>query len=82
MYRLIPDPLQTILFLAAILEPGDKIMAMRLDQGGHLTHGSPANWLSKFYNHVFYGVDDSGRINYEELEKWQKGTAEVDHLWS
>ena len=50
---------------AAILEPGDKIMAMRLDQDGHLTHGSPANWLSKFYNHVFYGVDDSGRINYE-----------------
>ncbi len=57
---------------AAILEPGDKIMAMRLDQGGHLTHGSPANWLSKFYNHVFYGVDDSGRINYEELEKMAK----------
>ena len=57
---------------AAILEPGDKIMAMRLDQGGHLTHGSPANWLSKFYNYVFYGVDDSGRINYEELEKMAK----------
>ena len=57
---------------AAILEPGDKIMAMRLDQDGHLTHGSPANWLSKFYNHVFYGVDDSGRINYEELEKMAK----------
>ena len=57
---------------AAILEPGDKIMAMRLDQDGHLTHGSPANWLSKFYNHVFYGDDDSGRINYEELEKMAK----------
>ena len=41
---------------AAILEPGDKIMAMRLDQGGHLTHGSPANWLSKFYNYVFQQV--------------------------
>ncbi len=54
---------------AAILNPGDKVMAMRLDQGGHLTHGSPANWLSKFYNHVFYGVDDSGRINYDELEE-------------
>lgn len=54
---------------AAILEPGDKIMAMRLDQGGHLTHGSPANWLSKFYNHIFYGVDDTGRINYDELEE-------------
>ncbi len=54
---------------ASILKPGDKIMAMRLDQGGHLTHGSPANWLSKFYNHVFYGVDDTGRINYDELEE-------------
>lgn len=54
---------------AAILNPGDKVMAMRLDQGGHLTHGSPANWLSKIYNHVFYGVDDTGRINYDELEE-------------
>ena len=44
-------------------------MAMRLDQGGHLTHGSPANWLSKFYNHVFYGVDKTGRIDYEALEE-------------
>ncbi len=54
---------------AAVLNPGDKVMAMRLDQGGHLTHGSPANWLSKFYNHVFYGVDKTGRIDYEALEE-------------
>ena len=42
---------------ASVLEPGDKILSMRLDQGGHLTHGSPANWMSKFYHHEFYGVD-------------------------
>ncbi len=55
---------------AAILKPGDKILAMRLDQGGHLTHGSPANWTSSIYNHTFYGCDaETGRINYEELER-------------
>ncbi|MEG0779586.1 MAG: serine hydroxymethyltransferase [Oscillospiraceae bacterium] len=54
---------------ASILNPGDKIMAMRLDQGGHLTHGSPANWVSKIYNHVFYGVDKTtGQIDYDALE--------------
>ena len=42
---------------AAVLDPGDKILSMRLDQGGHLTHGSPANWVSKIYHHDFYGVD-------------------------
>ncbi len=54
---------------AAVLQPGDKVLAMRLDQGGHLTHGSSANWLSKFYNHVFYGVDETGRIDYDALEE-------------
>lgn len=55
---------------ATVLNPGDKVLAMRLDQGGHLTHGSPANWTSKLYNHVFYGCDpDTGRIDYEELER-------------
>ena len=34
---------------SAILSPGDRILSMRLDQGGHLTHGSPANWMTKFY---------------------------------
>ena len=38
---------------AAVLKPGDKILSMRLDQGGHLTHGSPANWMSGFYDHKF-----------------------------
>ncbi len=54
---------------ATILEPGDKILAMRLDQGGHLTHGSPANWVSKIYKHVFYGCDEKGYIDYDQLEK-------------
>jgi len=48
----------------ALLEPGDTILAMRLDQGGHLTHGSPASITSKFWNFVSYGVtarsDDPG----------------------
>lgn len=55
---------------ASVLEPGDKILAMRLDQGGHLTHGSPANWVSKIYHHVFYGVDkETERIDYDALDK-------------
>jgi len=55
---------------ASILSPGDTILAMRLDQGGHLTHGSPANWVSKIYNHVFYGCDpETETIDYDEMEK-------------
>ena len=58
---------------ATILDPGDKILAMRLDQGGHLTHGSPANWTSKIYDHTFYGCDpETGRIDYEEMERLAK----------
>jgi glycine hydroxymethyltransferase len=40
----------------AVLEPGDTVMAMRLDQGGHLTHGSPVSWTSKLYRFVSYGL--------------------------
>lgn len=55
---------------ATILKPGDKVLAMRLDQGGHLTHGSPANWTSSMYQHTFYGCDpETGRIDYEEMER-------------
>ncbi len=55
---------------AAILNPGDKVMSMRLDQGGHLTHGSPVNFLSKVYEYHFYGVNEKTEmIDYEELEK-------------
>jgi glycine hydroxymethyltransferase len=42
----------------AVLEPGDTVMGMRLDQGGHLTHGSPVNFSGKLYRFVAYGVDD------------------------
>lgn len=53
----------------AILEPGDKILAMRLDHGGHLTHGSPANFASKIYNYKHYGVDlETEMINYDDVE--------------
>lgn len=54
----------------AVLDPGDKILAMRLDHGGHLTHGSPANFLSKIFNYEHYGVDlESETINYDEVEE-------------
>lgn len=53
----------------AVLDPGDKILAMRLDHGGHLTHGSPANFVSKIFNYEHYGVDpESETINYDEVE--------------
>ncbi|MDJ0663455.1 MAG: serine hydroxymethyltransferase [Acidimicrobiia bacterium] len=42
----------------AVLEPGDTILGMRLDQGGHLTHGSPVNFSGKLFNFVAYGVDE------------------------
>ncbi|MDF9866479.1 glycine hydroxymethyltransferase [Bacilli bacterium PM5-3] len=55
---------------AAILEPNDIVLSMRLDQGGHLTHGSPANFLSKVYDYHFYGVnEETEQIDYDALEK-------------
>lgn len=49
----------------AILEPGDKILGMNLDHGGHLTHGSPVNLSGKYFKVAAYGVDDNGFIDYE-----------------
>ena len=46
----------------ALLEPGDKVMGMRLDQGGHLTHGSPVNFSGRMYDFVAYGVDDTTEV--------------------
>ena len=55
---------------AAVLNPGDKVLSMRLDQGGHLTHGSPANWVSKIYNFDFYAMDpETELIDYDMLEE-------------
>ena len=53
----------------AVLKPGDTILGMSLDQGGHLTHGSKANVSGKWFKSVFYGVNENGVIDYEELEK-------------
>ncbi|MDR1977314.1 MAG: serine hydroxymethyltransferase [Synergistaceae bacterium] len=55
---------------AAVLKPGDVVLGMRLDHGGHLTHGSPANFMSKFYDFVSYGLNrETELIDYEELER-------------
>jgi len=52
----------------ALLEPGDKVMGMRLDQGGHLTHGSPVNFSGRMYDFVAYGVDDTSEVlDYDEI---------------
>ncbi len=52
----------------ALLSPGDKVMGMRLDQGGHLTHGSPVNFSGKIYDFVAYGVDDeTERLDYDRI---------------
>lgn len=51
----------------AVLKPGDTLMGMNLSQGGHLTHGSPANISGAYFNIVAYGVDENGFIDYDEL---------------
>ena len=53
----------------AFLKPGDTVIGMSLDCGGHLTHGSPANLSGKLYNFVPYGVTEEGFIDYDELER-------------
>ena len=54
----------------AILSPSDTVMGLRLDQGGHLTHGSPVNFSGKVYKFVSYGVDrETELIDYEEVER-------------
>lgn len=53
----------------AILEPGDTVMGMNLDHGGHLTHGSPVNLSGKYFKIVPYGVNEEGFIDYDELKR-------------
>ena len=55
---------------AALLQPGDTILGMSLANGGHLTHGAPANQSGKVYNAISYGVDpQTGRIDYDEVAR-------------
>ena len=57
----------------ALLEPGDTVMGMQLDQGGHLTHGASVNFSGKLYNFVPYGVDrETELIDYDEVERLAK----------
>ena len=51
----------------AMLQPGDTVMGMNLDHGGHLSHGSPANFSGTYFNIVPYGVNDEGFIDYDEV---------------
>ena len=53
----------------AVLQPGDTIMGMNLDQGGHLTHGSPVNMSGKYFHVVLYGVDENGYLDYDEMRR-------------
>lgn len=53
----------------SILKPGDTVMGMGLDHGGHLTHGSPANISGQYYNIVPYGVNEKGFIDYDEVRR-------------
>ena len=53
----------------AMLQPGDTVMGMNLDHGGHLSHGSPANFSGSYFNIVPYGVNDEGFIDYDEVMK-------------
>lgn len=58
----------------AILKPGDTLMGMNLNQGGHLTHGSPANISGTYFKVVPYGVDENGFIDYDALIELAKET--------
>ena len=49
----------------AVLKPGDTVMGMNLDHGGHLTHGSPVNFSGTYFHIVPYGVNDEGFIDYD-----------------
>lgn len=53
----------------AVLNPGDTVLGMDLGAGGHLTHGSKANFSGKLFNSVSYGIDDNGYIDFDEVKK-------------
>lgn len=56
----------------AVLKPGDTVLGMNLNEGGHLTHGSPVNLSGKLYNFIPYGLDENEAIDYEKLEQLAK----------
>ncbi|OOE53956.1 serine hydroxymethyltransferase [Salinivibrio kushneri] len=53
----------------ALLNPGDTVLGMSLAHGGHLTHGSPVNFSGKHYHVIPYGIDEAGKIDYEQMEQ-------------
>ncbi len=53
----------------AMLKPGDTVLSMSLDHGGHLSHGSPVNFSGMYFNIVPYGVNEDGFIDYDEVER-------------
>ena len=53
----------------AMLNPGDKVLGMNLDHGGHLSHGSPVNMSGKYFDVAFYGVNDAGVIDYDMVRE-------------
>ncbi len=53
----------------SVLKPGDTILAMSLNNGGHLTHGSPVNFSGRLFHMEFYGVDENGFIDYEDVRR-------------
>ena len=59
----------------SLVKPGDRIMAMSLNHGGHLTHGSPVNFSGKLYNTVSYQVDrKTGRVNFRRMPRYRGRT--------
>ncbi len=56
----------------ALLQPGDTVMGMNLNEGGHLTHGSPVNMSGSYFNFVPYGINENGFIDYDEFERLAK----------
>lgn len=53
----------------AMLEPGDTVLGMDLNHGGHLSHGSSVNFSGRYFNAVFYGVNEDGVIDYDDVEQ-------------
>ena len=57
----------------AMLKPGDTVLSMSLDHGGHLSHGSPVNFSGLYFNIVSYGVNDEGFLDYDQVERLAVG---------